>query len=191
MAFTAVTTATYLSGDLCASGKLRATPLQKILTWFNDRLGRTSAPSVVSVEERRAAQDAHRKKLGRIGEAAAEKQLRREGYRILERNCLRRGGEIDIIAEHAGSVVFVEVKTRSPRAWNTPESAVTPEKRTRIFRAATQYLSTYRTPSPVRYDIVSVMTDEADRVVSVTILPDAFSPGDTASPNPPEESTVS
>lgn len=100
----------------------------------------------------------------------------REGYRILDRNYLCRGGEIDIIAEHQGHIVFVEVKTRSPRAWHSPESAVTAEKQSRVIRAAAHYMSSYRQPAPVRYDIVSVMTDENDCVVSVKLKRDAFAP---------------
>jgi putative endonuclease len=121
-----------------------------------------------------ADRDAHRKRLGQIGERAAVKQLRRQGYRILERNFLARGGEVDIIAEHRGTIVFVEVKTRSPRAWASPESAVTAEKKARVMRAAKQYLADYRTPSPIRYDVVAIITNDNDRVKSLKIEQHAF-----------------
>ena len=126
--------------------------------------------------ESTVGRDTERKRIGRIGEEAAVRQLQREGYRIIERNFLAKGGEVDIIAEHEGSIVFVEVKTRSHRSWASPESAVTPEKRSRIIRAATRYLAEYTAPSPTRYDIVGVVTDEQAQVVSVNIERHAFEP---------------
>ena len=50
--------------------------------------------------------------LGAAGEKAAAKYLRRRGYRIVARNYRCRGGEIDLIALDADTIVFVEVKTR-------------------------------------------------------------------------------
>jgi putative endonuclease len=134
------------------------------------------APPADSSLSPEAERDAHRKRLGAIGEAAAVRELRRRGYRILDRNYLARGGEVDIIAEHRGTIVFVEVKTRSPRAWASPESAVTAEKKARVMRAANQYLAEYRNPSPVRYDVVAILTDEHDRVKSLNIEQHAFEP---------------
>lgn len=122
------------------------------------------------------ARDMERKRVGRIGEDAAVRRLRRDGYRIIDRNYAARGGEVDIIAEHNGVIVFVEVKTRSSKAWASPESAVTPEKRARIIRAASRYLAEFNTPSPARYDIVGVLTDEQARIVSVNIEQHAFEP---------------
>jgi putative endonuclease len=94
------------------------------------------------------SEDARRKDLGRRGEDAAVKALQKRGYRILDRNYLCRTGEIDIIAEHAGCVVFVEVKTRSPRSWEKPEEAITLEKQARIKRAADYYLGDSSAPPP-------------------------------------------
>lgn len=145
-----------------------------MFNWFRRRRGISISPPAVFVDE--AARDAHRKRLGQVGEEAAARQLRREGYRILQHNFFARGGEVDIIAEHAGVLVFVEVKTRSPRAWHTPESAVDAAKQARVARAAAQYLAGYSRPSPVRFDIVSVLTDDADRVQSVEIKRAAFDP---------------
>ena len=112
--------------------------------------------------------------IGAAGEDAAEAWLRREGFRILERNHRNPAGEIDIIAEHRGVVVFIEVKTRSPRAWQPPEAAVDADKRRRLRGAAKWYLGQYRNPSPCRFDIVSIDLDGADRVVEIRHFSAAF-----------------
>jgi Holliday junction resolvase-like predicted endonuclease len=54
--------------------------------------------------------------VGRRGEAAAAHWLWWRGYRILGRNVTTELGELDIIAERHGVVVFVEVKTRTRQA---------------------------------------------------------------------------
>lgn len=53
-----------------------------------------------------------RRKAGNIGEDAVCGFLVRHGYEIIKRNFTVRGGEIDIIAEKADIIAFVEVKTR-------------------------------------------------------------------------------
>ena len=52
------------------------------------------------------------RKAGNIGEDAVCGFLVRHGYEIIKRNFTVRGGEIDIIAEKADIIAFVEVKTR-------------------------------------------------------------------------------
>lgn len=122
------------------------------------------------------AREKHRKRLGRLGEEAAVRKLLQDGYRIIHQNYLCRSGEVDIIAEHQDHVVFVEVKTRSPRAWDTPASAVTSEKQARVIRAATYYMSGFRNPSLVRYDIVGVITDDDGKIKTVEVKRNAFGP---------------
>lgn len=74
--------------------------------------------------------------LGRRGERAAEKYLRRHGYRIVTRNFRAAGAEIDLIAMDGDTLVFVEVKTRRNRAAGAPEEAVDARKQSRMRRAA-------------------------------------------------------
>jgi putative endonuclease len=106
------------------------------------------------------------KTLGRRGEAIAAKMLKRKGMKILASNYRCPSGEIDIIALDRSTrrdsgretIVFVEVKTRSDDAYNTPESSVDARKRRRIRKAARYYLSHYPTEQhAVRYDIVAIV----------------------------------
>ena len=73
---------------------------------------------------------------GGRGERAAERFLRRKGYRILGRNVRLAVGEIDLIAEENGVIVFVEVKTRRGEAAGHPVEAVDEEKQRRLTRLA-------------------------------------------------------
>jgi len=109
------------------------------------------------------------KKLGRRGEKLAARALRRKGMKLLATNYRCPSGEIDIIAlakstrRNSGreTIVFVEVKTRSDDAYNTPESAVNAPKRRRIRKAARYYLSHHPTDGyGVRYDIVAIVAPE-------------------------------
>ena len=54
-----------------------------------------------------------RLQLGKHGEEATVKYIKKQGYRILEKNFRTKTGEIDIIAEDKKVVAFIEVKTRT------------------------------------------------------------------------------
>src|SRR5439155_14493815 len=74
--------------------------------------------------------------LGRTGEAAAARHLAARGFRILETRFRTRAGEIDLVAEEAGTLVFVEVKARCSLFCGRPSEAVDARKRARLIRAA-------------------------------------------------------
>ena len=72
------------------------------------------------------------KLFGDRGERAAEKYLKRQGYRIISRNYSTPWGEIDIVALDGTTIVFVEVKTRQSIAAGHPFEAVTHEKQSKL-----------------------------------------------------------
>jgi putative endonuclease len=102
-------------------------------------------------------------RLGRKGEAAAERFLKKESFKILYRNFrARRGGEIDLVCRDRKEqvLVFVEVKTRRSERFGPPSDAVTWRKRSRIIRAAKEWLRLLDLPEiPFRFDIVEVVTE--------------------------------
>ena len=81
-----------------------------------------------------------RSRLGALGETVAAAHLEAQGLRVVDCNFRTRYGEVDIIAEDAGTLVFVEVKTRRSLAFGTPEESVTPRKRARLAKVAAAYL---------------------------------------------------
>lgn len=98
-----------------------------------------------------------RQALGRLGEELAARELERRGYAILARRYRTRHGEIDIVADDRGTLVFVEVKARAGDAFGTGGDAVTPSKRRQLVRMATEYLMRMRVSGrPCRFDVVSV-----------------------------------
>jgi putative endonuclease len=96
-------------------------------------------------------------RVGDRGENAASEHLEAQGYRILARNYRCRDGEIDLVADDQGVLVFVEVKTRSPSAYGSPRDAVTPAKRRKLARTAAHYMLAHTEQERAyRADIVEV-----------------------------------
>lgn len=94
---------------------------------------------------------------GKLGEQIALKILRRKGYKILQQNFRSKFGEIDIVAEDRGALVFVEVKTRWSKKYGNPEEAVTPWKLRAIAKTGDYYKATHpKTPELMRVDVVAI-----------------------------------
>lgn len=127
--------------------------------------------AAMEAEDPALAQFPSGRETGRHGEEEAVRFLENKGVKILARNFRDRDGEIDIIAEEDGVLVFIEVKYRRTGRYGEPEEAVTVEKQRRICRTALYYLhQTGRgTQIPVRFDVISV-TDK-----SIRHIRDAFS----------------
>lgn len=81
-----------------------------------------------------------RQRVGRRGEELARRRLRTLGYRILESNYRVKSGEIDVVTEKDGALVFVEVRTRGPLGFGSPEESLTHSKREHLVAAAQEYL---------------------------------------------------
>ena len=108
----------------------------------------------------------HNIEIGARGEAAVARYLEMKGYEILERNWSCAAGEADIIAYDEGTIVFVEVKTRTNLDKGLPSEAVTPEKRARYEKIAAWYLSTTDVlDMPLRFDIVALLVVGEDRAL--------------------------
>ena len=112
-------------------------------------------------------------RLGARGERAAEKYLKRHGYRIVTRNFRASGAEIDLVAMDGETLVFVEVKTRRSFAAGAPEEAVDVRKQSRIRRAGEAFASRYGAGErTMRFDIVAV--NAAGPRFGIEILRNAF-----------------
>lgn len=113
-----------------------------------------------------------KKLLGQAGEDRAAKYLAKQGYRVLERNYRTSHGEIDLIALHEGTIVFVEVKTRTSDAFGAPELAVTPQKQRRMVKTALGYIKYKKLHQvPCRFDVVAI-SDATEQ--EVALIQNAF-----------------
>ena len=124
-----------------------------------------------------------RKTLGQQGEAVAEQLLRAKGYVIVARNYRSRIGEIDLIALHRHTVVFVEVRTLTGEEYGDPLATVTLRKQRQIARTALLYLTTHKLHGrAARFDVIGIQwqnttmgaSDKAIQRPRLTHIQDAF-----------------
>ncbi len=86
----------------------------------------------------------------------AELRLIELGYKIITRNYFCRFGEIDLIADESGELVFIEVRSRHSSEALNPLFTIDQRKIKRIIKTAKFYLAGKRIDSPMRFDVVIV-----------------------------------
>ena len=125
-------------------------------------------------------------RLGQRGEKLAQRYLRKKGLRILAGNYRCPAGEVDLIAlerphvgkEAAGTLVFVEVKSRSDDYHTDPESAIDLHKRRQMLRVARYYVASRgQDDLAVRFDSIAVLF-RPDGTQEIRHTADAFGVGD-------------
>jgi putative endonuclease len=109
---------------------------------------------------RRAAAGDARRRAGAEAEDIAARHLEAHGLRILARNYRCRMGELDLVAEDRGALVFVEVRLRTSRAFGGAAESITAHKRRRMLAAARHYLLRSGADQPMRFD--AVLLDRLD-----------------------------
>ena len=111
---------------------------------------------------------------GLHGEELACGELRRRGYAILARRYRTRFGEIDIVSERGGTLVFVEVKARRTRRFGEASAAIPFWKRRRLAAMALDYQAwAGRSTSRCRFDVVAIDGFGTDRM-SIRVIENAF-----------------
>lgn len=102
--------------------------------------------------------------IGPLGEEIAARFLERAGYRILARNWRVGRLELDLVVRDGETIAFVEVKSRRPGP-QSPSEAVDRRKRTRLRRAAAQWIAGSRErAAEYRFDVVAVTFRRGRRV---------------------------
>lgn len=102
---------------------------------------------------------------GKKGEIKAVLFFKKHGYKILETNFKNKIGEIDIIAEKDGVIVFIEVKNRSTYRFGRPIEAVDFRKQNKIKKVAEIYLMIKnKYYNDVRFDVVEVSNDNLEHI---------------------------
>ncbi|MEW6778311.1 MAG: YraN family protein [Bdellovibrionota bacterium] len=106
-----------------------------------------------------------RQKTGTWAEELAEKFLQKAGYKTVARNYRCKTGEVDLIVEKNGALVFVEVRARENEDYGNPIESLTPAKQRRIARAAQYYLASEwkkGEPEEMRFDFIGIVFGESD-----------------------------
>lgn len=106
---------------------------------------------------------------GNWGEEKAANFLKRRGYKIIDRNCRYRQGEIDIVAQKNDLIVFVEVKLRKNADYAEAREFVTPAKQQRVIAAAQMWLQQNDCELQPRFDVMEIYAPNGEKSLSVKI----------------------
>ena len=107
----------------------------------------------------------------RLGEKIASDYLRKQGFKIIERNFRKGYGEIDIIAIDKDTLVFIEVKTRKSNKFGTPLEQISFYKIKALEKTALFYAKLHpELPQALRIDAVSVVLDSFGNVVNIELV---------------------
>lgn len=123
--------------------------------------------------------------LGAIGEDAVCTYLTRKGFKVLDRNYLKKWGELDVVAIKNKKIHFVEVKSVSrsfedvPHETNDnyrPEDNMHPWKLQRLTRTIQSYLLDKNVPDEAewQFDVATVYVDQTKRLCKVKMLEDVI-----------------
>lgn len=115
------------------------------------------------------------RQLGEKGEELARRFYTEQGYRLLAANYRTRQGEVDLILEREGLLVFAEVKARRGGAIAAPREWVDGKKQRRIMAAALDYLAQHKISDPLmRFDVVEVFFNPAGEAENIRCIEGAF-----------------
>ena len=115
-----------------------------------------------------------RKRLGDAGEEMAARELTRRGYTVRERNWRCPEGELDLVAEQDGALVFVEVRTRRGDRFGTPEESITPVKRAHLIASAQAYLQAHSLDCDWRIDVIAIEMSSRGELLRVDVIENAI-----------------
>ncbi|MCL2086611.1 MAG: YraN family protein [Oscillospiraceae bacterium] len=115
----------------------------------------------------------NKKERGEAGENLVCEYLEQNGATVLKRNYRQKCGEIDIIAKHNETLMFVEVKTRKKGSMIRGIQAIDYKKQNKIVKTAEIYLmNECSVEMPLRFDVAEVEVSGTNS--KITYYPDAF-----------------
>ncbi|MBD3376086.1 YraN family protein [candidate division KSB1 bacterium] len=99
----------------------------------------------------------NKRELGKRGEEIAAQYLQKMGMELLAQNFRTKRGEIDLILNDCGTLVFVEVKTATTPVFGPPETWVDRKKQHKVAHVAQEYLWQNRIENrDCRFDVIGV-----------------------------------
>jgi len=115
-----------------------------------------------------------RRDTGILGEKLARSFLQEQGYHIIETNYRCSEGEIDVVARHKDSLVFIEVRTKKSLEFGSPEESITPKKIERIKATALHYQQTHSDlPQSWRIDVVAIELNQQGKPSRIELIENA------------------
>jgi putative endonuclease len=115
-----------------------------------------------------------RQRTGALGEQIAARHLAGAGYDILAQNYRTTYGEIDLVCNNDGTLVFVEVRTRRPGNFGSPEQSITSQKAAHMTAAAEHYLQEAGIENhDWRIDLVAVELGHGGKLLRVDVIENA------------------
>ena len=126
-----------------------------------------------------------KRKIGDIGEELAARFLEKRGYKIVERNYLKKCGEIDIVAKNKDGLHFIEVKSLTvkpyfvpPRGTSQGKDEYLPEANIRLWKKQrmTRAIKTYLLDRKIsddqdfQIDIAAVFLDFTHKKARIRML---------------------
>jgi len=113
--------------------------------------------------------------IGKFGEKLAKNYLIKHGYKILASNVKTSYKEIDLIAQHRTTLVFVEVKTRSSKQFGSADEAMTWFKMNNFNRAIELFLARKNIETEdIRADLIAIDIDRTKRMAKLKHYRDIF-----------------
>ena len=112
--------------------------------------------------------------IGQKAEAKAEKYLRKNGFKLEQRNYRCKCGEIDLIMSNRETIIFVEVRQRTDYGFGSASESITASKRSKLSKTASHYLMTHPEAchKPCRFDVVAI--DKSGSSTHIDWIPNAF-----------------
>ncbi len=114
--------------------------------------------------------------LGDKYENRAAALVENNGLRVVERNFAGKTGEIDIVARDGQHLVFIEVRVRSNRHFDSAAGSVNRSKQQRIVRTAQLFLQ--RRPQwagvACRFDVIAFEPPQSDSLPQIRWIRGAF-----------------
>jgi putative endonuclease len=113
---------------------------------------------------------------GRASEDLAASYLESRGLVVCARNVTLAGAELDLVARHDDTVVFIEVRSRADVRAGHPLETIRRDKQRRLQRAATAWLvrENLWERVAVRFDVVAIVIGDHDKAPEITWIAGAF-----------------
>ena len=115
------------------------------------------------------------RKIGDIGEEVSIRFLEKKGYKLIEKNYLKKFGEIDLIFKKEGKIFFIEVKTGEKESKFLPEENLNRKKIKKFERIGEFYIQEKKLES-IQYffSAIFVYLDSENKKAEVKFLKDIY-----------------